>query len=502
MSSKAAAPPLTTAFATLDGPAAEAQAAEISPEQAKAERALVWRLDIFMLLIGALGYIMKNLDQSNISNAYVSGMKEDLNIQGNEYNYFTTMFNVGYLVMLYPSTIIVSYVGPAHWLPTCEVLWGIATCCLSQAKDYQAVYGLRALIGFFEGSAWPAWITLISVWYSPSEIALRMAIFNMGQQAGGMLSGAIQGALIALDGHLGYSGWQWAFIVNGVITIGIAVLAFFLLPGYPEKPNPLARWWLTDELLAVAKARNARLRKAPQQPITVTTFFRSVRFWHFWLFSLAWPFGLNTAPSSYFNLWLKWLKLPSGAKRYTTQQLNYFPIGGQAIGLVAQVSFALLSDRTGNRLGFLLLHATINIVSQITLIASSPSNLPAQFAGYYLNYFGAMATVILCSWAADILTAEPELKTIIFATGTVVSYLLSAFLPLATFPASQTPYYKIGSRLYLAFMIVATGMYFSIRWLQRRDERAARVAEEQGSEEPSRGGSLNEKEALEEKTEL
>ncbi len=52
-------------------------------------------------------------------------MKEDLNIQGNEYNYFTTMFNIGYLVMLCPSTIIVSYFGPSFWLPTCEVS---ATC--------------------------------------------------------------------------------------------------------------------------------------------------------------------------------------------------------------------------------------------------------------------------------------------------------------------------------------------------------------------------------------
>ncbi len=374
----------------------------------------------------------------------------------------------------------------------------MATCCLSQARDYKDVYGLRVLIGFFEGSAWPAWITLISVWYTPSEIALRMALFNCAMQVGAMLSGAIQGALIALDGHLGWQGWQWAFIVNGVITIGIATFAFFLLPGYPEKPNPLARWWMTDDMFAVAKARNARLRKAPQQPITFATFFRSVKFWHFWLFSLAWPFGLNTAPSSYFNLWLKWLRLPSGAKRYTTQQINYFPIGGQAIGLCAQVGFAFLSDYTGNRLAFLLLHATINIVSQVILIASSPSNLAAQFAGYYLNYFGAMATVILCSWAADILTAEPELKTIIFATGTVVSYLLSAFLPLATFPASQTPYYKIGSKLYLAFMIVATGGYFVISYLARKDKRAQVAAED----ERVKGGSVSEKDALEEKTEL
>lgn len=69
-------------------------ASEINIEHidAKEERALVWRLDLGFLLIGFLGYMFKYLDQINISNAYVSGMQEDLNLFGNELNYFTTYF--------------------------------------------------------------------------------------------------------------------------------------------------------------------------------------------------------------------------------------------------------------------------------------------------------------------------------------------------------------------------------------------------------------------------
>jgi hypothetical protein len=32
-------------------------------------------------------------DQTNLNNAYVSGMKEDLNIQGNEYTYMVVLYN-------------------------------------------------------------------------------------------------------------------------------------------------------------------------------------------------------------------------------------------------------------------------------------------------------------------------------------------------------------------------------------------------------------------------
>jgi hypothetical protein len=39
--------------------------------------------------------IIKYIDQVNISNAYVSGMQEDLGLNSNQLNYFTTFFSVG-----------------------------------------------------------------------------------------------------------------------------------------------------------------------------------------------------------------------------------------------------------------------------------------------------------------------------------------------------------------------------------------------------------------------
>jgi ACS family pantothenate transporter-like MFS transporter len=77
------------------------------------------------------------------------------------------------------------------------------------------IYGLRFLIGFFEATCWPGYNTIISAWYLPHELATRLTIYNCAQAVGGMLSGALQGAISTnLDGHLGRTGWQWAFLVN------------------------------------------------------------------------------------------------------------------------------------------------------------------------------------------------------------------------------------------------------------------------------------------------
>ncbi|GJC78489.1 pantothenate transporter FEN2 [Colletotrichum liriopes] len=379
-------------------------------------------------------------------------MKEDLELFGNELNYFTTFFNIGYMIMLYPSCIVISHFGPSRWLPACELIWGVLTCCLSLVTSAKQVYGLRFLIGFFEGTAWPGYFTLISQWYMPHEVALRMSLYNIAQPAGAMLSGAMQGALSTnFEGLHGRSGWRWAFIINGVCTIAVAIAAFFILPGYPERPNPLAKFYMKPRHIEIALARARRV-------------------------GLAWSIGGNFTPASYFNLWLKSLKNSDGSVKYSVAMVNYLPIIGQAVQLVAELLFSGLSDYFGVRLPFLLAHSVINITSQIILIVR-PSNEQAYMAGWYMNYIGAVSTMLLCSWASAHLQGEPQVRTVLFASGTILSYLMSAFIPIAAFPASEAPHWRIGSKLYLGFALVSSlmfiGIHFAFKWEGKRKAKEA-----------------------------
>ncbi|EXF80097.1 major facilitator superfamily transporter [Colletotrichum fioriniae PJ7] len=475
----------------------------------KEERAFLWRLDLFFLTIGFLGYMFKYIDQTNISNAYVSGMKEDLNLLGNELNYFTTFFNIGYMIMLYPSCIIISHFGPSKWLPACELIWGILTCCLSLVTSAKQVYGLRFLIGFFEGTAWPGYFTLISQWYMPHEVALRMSLYNIAQPAGAMLSGAMQGALSTnFEGLHGRSGWRWAFIINGVCTIAVALAAFFILPGYPERPNPLAEFYLKPKHIEIALARARRVGRKPQIGITIKSFVRCFSFWQLWVFAIAWPIGGNFTPASYFNLWLKSLKNADGSVKYSVAMLNYLPIIGQAVQLVAELLFSGLSDYFGVRLPFLLLHSVIildlqtlfrlaeivqviNITSQIILIIR-PSNQQAYMAGWYMNYIGAVSTMLLCSWASAHLQGEPEVRTVLFASGTILAYIMSAFIPIAAFPASEAPHWRIGAKLYLAFALVSAvifvGIHFAFKWEDKKKAKEAVKEESTGEPDNAHSG--------------
>lgn len=47
--------------------------------------------------------------------------KEDLNLYGNQLNYMTTAWTVGYVIGEIPSNILLTRVRPSIWIPACEV---------------------------------------------------------------------------------------------------------------------------------------------------------------------------------------------------------------------------------------------------------------------------------------------------------------------------------------------------------------------------------------------
>ena len=93
-------------------------------------------------------------------------------------------------------------------------------------------------------------------------------------------------------------------------------------------------------------------------------------------------------------------------------------------------------------------------------------------AGWYLNYLGAVSLMLLCSWASSHLQHEPQVRTVLFASGTVLAYVLNPSLPLAAFPAREAPYWRVGAKLYLGFACVSVPVFLGIwgrfRWEGRR----------------------------------
>lgn len=67
------------------------------------ERKLLFKIDFFILTFCCLAYFCNYLDRSNLTNAYVSGMREELGFEGDQLNQINTCFTVGYVSTCCPS---------------------------------------------------------------------------------------------------------------------------------------------------------------------------------------------------------------------------------------------------------------------------------------------------------------------------------------------------------------------------------------------------------------
>lgn len=101
--------------------------------------------------------------------------------------------------------------------------------------------------------------------------------------------------------------------------------------------------------------------------------------------------------------------------------------------------------------------------------------------------------MLLTTWASENLEAEPEVRTVLFASGTILSYLQTGFVLIAAYPASQAPNWQIGAKLYLGFALVALamfiGIHFGLKWEAKKNtkkleegEQASTVSRTEGVE--------------------
>ena len=72
-----------------------------------------------------------------------------------------------------------------------------------------------------------------------------------------MFSGYLQAGLFSsMDGKRGLAGWRWLFIMDGIISIPIAVWGFFAIPDLPHNAKA---FYLTPEVCFVCLSQPANM---------------------------------------------------------------------------------------------------------------------------------------------------------------------------------------------------------------------------------------------------
>ncbi|KAJ4524882.1 hypothetical protein HRR83_000520 [Exophiala dermatitidis] len=230
----------------------------LTPEQrAAAEKALVRKIDIRLIPTVIIIYILNYLDRNNIAAARLAGLEDELKLHGTQYQTAVSILFIGYLLMQVPSNLFLNKFGkPAIYLSGAMVVWGIISTATAGVQSFGGLIAVRFFLGFVEAAYFPGCLYYLSIWYTRKELGFRTALLYSGSLMSGAFSGLIAAGITeGLDGVHGLRAWRWLFIVEGSITIGIAFIAYFILPNFPrttpwlsEEEKTLAAWRLEEDI--------------------------------------------------------------------------------------------------------------------------------------------------------------------------------------------------------------------------------------------------------------
>ncbi|KAF9876576.1 pantothenate [Colletotrichum karsti] len=427
-------------------------------------RAYVQRLDLFFFPTVCLGYFIKYLDQTNYSNAFVSGMQQDLALYGNERNWLNTWFSLGIMIGSVPAQMLqLSHIRSSILIPTCEVIWSLLVIGMGFSKNIETMYALRFFIGLFESVAFPGYISMLGGWYGPKELTKRLAILLQVESIASMFSGYLQAGLYtSMNGRHGLAGWRWLFVMDAIISLPIAIWGFFGLPDLPH--NTRAFYWSADHI-KYGVERIEKFGQKAQEKLTFKEVKRIYLGWEIWAFIV--PYTMVAAchsATSYFNLWLK-------SAGYSVVQTNILPTGGSALNIVATVTWGIIADHTGQNYLMIVIVQAFMILSNILLSVWTIPKGALMFA-YYLSYAGSAATPVLISWANRLNAGDPSLRQLLVASANVVSYAFVLWVPLVLFPTYDAPKYKYGYQILILFGGLAIISVTLMWYLYRRRENA------------------------------
>ncbi|MFE3598544.1 MFS transporter [Streptomyces sp. NPDC059142] len=197
----------------------------------------------------AVMMMCNQLNRSNIGYAQ-SHLEADLGIGAAAYGLGAGLFFVSYTLFEIPSNVLMEKFGAKIWLSRICVSWGIVSACMLFAQGEWSFYFLRFLLGMAEAGFVPAVLYYLTKWLPNSHRGRANARYAVGALVAFSASGPVSGPLLALDGAWGLAGWQWMFLMEGLLSVGVGVFAFFWLDSKIEE----ARWLTPAEQTALTSA--------------------------------------------------------------------------------------------------------------------------------------------------------------------------------------------------------------------------------------------------------
>ncbi|KAF3072967.1 hypothetical protein TsFJ059_006920 [Trichoderma semiorbis] len=311
------------------------------------EGKLIRKMDLYITFWACIMFMALELDRSNLSQALTDNFLSDLHMTTNDYNLGNTVFKLSFLLAELPSQLVSKWMGPDRWIPMQMCLWSLVAGAQFWLSGRSSFLATRALLGIIQGGFIPDVILYLSYFYRHAELTIRLGFFWTALSLADICSALLAYGLLHMRGIANRSGWRWLFLIEGLLTLVVGLLAWVLMPAGPCQTASWFRgkkgWFSEREEKIIV---NRVIREDPskssmhnREPVTPKLLWQSLKDYDLWpIYILGLVFQVPaTPPANYLTLTLKGLG-------FDTFQTNLLTIPSTVLHVFTMLALTYLAE--------------------------------------------------------------------------------------------------------------------------------------------------------------
>lgn len=426
--------------------ATPARTSDVGDFRQRLPRRIALRLLPFLFLL----YVVAFLDRMNVGAAALQ-MPQDLGFSDQVLGLGAGIFFLGYFLLQIPGALAAERWSARRWISSVMFAWGILTVFMAFIRTEREFYAVRFLVGAAEAGFFPAVVVYLTHWFLAADRAKAVAGFYAAMPLSYVIGSPLAGLLLGLT-WLGWRGWRWLFIIEGVPAVVLSLVTLFYLTDWPQQAKWLGlkdREWIASQLETEKKAK----REVHAYGISEALRNRDVL-----LLTLCYFFAVtgNYGIAFWLPTILKRLSSQSDMKVTLLASLPYFA------GFLTQQINAWHSDRNQERRWHATLPVLLTGVATFLAIKFGSSVLLSVIfftiaGGAYYAYhppFWAVPTEFLSGSAA---AASIGLINSVGNLGGFVGPLIMGYLATRTRSFNVGLWYMVGSFVFSGIFMLAVG---------------------------------------------
>lgn len=445
---------------------------DIMPEleiNAVAERRLVRKLDLLIIPIIMLLYLFSFLDRVNIGNARLYGLEDDLSLTGTRYQTAVAVIFATYITTEVPSNLVLKKLRPSRWISFIATSWGIIATLTGLVQSYSGLIIARLFLGAVEGGLYPGLIVYLTLFYEKKELALRTGYLFVSAALAGAFGGLLAYGIGRLDGVAGLRAWRWIFIIEGLPTVVLGIICWFLLADEPS-----SAWYFNEEERELMRLRRTRQlghtsSTDTQQKKDVLAAFKD---WKIWMFCIG-QIGFDTMLYGY-STFLPTIIESLNFENASTATIQLLTVPCYALGAITYLVIAYLSDRQQRRAPFIIGFGVVSIIGYAILLSDATNGI--HYFGCFLVAMGLYVSVGLCYPLLASNLPRYGKRTTGIGLQLTIGNAAGIYAPYL-YQLSANGIFTTGHAATLALVAMASCIHGILWWYFSRENRARRRGE-------------------------